>query len=236
MKPYVLGAIFARGGSKELPRKNIRKLEGKPLIAYAIEVGKEIPLIDRLIVSTDDEEISKVAREYGAEVPFVRPAELAGDDSPELLSWQHAIKTVEESSGRKVDILVSIPATSPLRKAQDVERCLQMLLDNDADIVVTVKESERNPYFNMLMFDEKGYAQLVINNQKNIFKRQQAPKVYDMTTVAYVARASYVCSTSSILEGKVKAVVIPRERAIDIDTMTDFEIAEFFMRKRSENQ
>jgi len=230
MKPYVLGAIFARGGSKGLPKKNIKNLAGKPLIAYAIEIGRRIPAIDRLIVSTDDEEIANIARQYGAEVPFMRPKELATDDSPELLSWQQAISAIEAESKRKVDILVVIPTTSPLRKVEDLEGCLDNLLASDADIVVAVKEAERNPYFNMLIVDKDGYASLPIPG--TFTHRQLAPKVYDITTIAYVAKATYILETSSILAGKVKTVTVPRERAIDIDDMFDFEIAEFLMEKR----
>ena len=232
MKPYVLGAIFARGGSKGVPNKNVKELAGKPLIAYAIESGKNISLIDKLIVSTDDEKIAAIAREHGAEIPFMRPAQLAKDDSPELLSWQHTIKIIQEQTGCKIDVLLVIPTTSPLRAVEDLEHCLQMLFKSNADIVVTVKEAERNPYFNMLVLDENDYAHLAISGQKTFNHRQQSPTVYDMTTVAYAARASYILDTSSMLEGKVKAVVIPQERALDIDTMLDFEIAEFLMKRR----
>lgn len=235
MKPYILGAIFARGGSKGLPGKNIRNLAGKPLLAYAIETGLAISAIDKIIVSTDDEEIAEVAKKYGAEVPFIRPQHLASDSSPEIFSWQHAIRAIEEQTGQKVDILVSIPTTSPLRAVEDVNRCLDKLLQSDADVVVIVKEAERNPYFNMVIVDKNDNLELVMPRKKHISQRQQAPEVYDMTTVAYAAKASYVLNTLSILEGKVKAVKVPRERALDIDTMLDFEIAEFLMQKRSRN-
>ncbi len=235
MKPYVLGAIFARGGSKGVPGKNIRALAGKPLIAYAIEAGSGVSLIDRLIVSTDDEEIAALARKYGAEVPFVRPAALAADDSPELLSWQHALKAIQEQSGQMIDVLVSIPTTSPLRSVEDVERCLLTLLEGDADIVVTVKEAERNPYFNMLTVAENGDAKLLMPSPRALTHRQNVPAVYDMTTVAYAARTSYILNASSLLEGKVKAIVVPQERALDIDSMIDFEMAEFLLAKRGKN-
>lgn len=233
MKPYILGAIFARGGSKGILRKNIKPLAGKPLIAYAIEAGKAVKLIDRLIVSTDDKEIADVARRYGAEVPFMRPAELAKDNTPEILAWQHAIRTIEKESGHPVDILVSIPTTSPLRVVDDVENCVQKLIESDADIVVTVKEAERSPYFNMVEMDNEDNVRLVIPSKGSIGCRQQSPVVYDMATVAYAVRRSFVLNASSVFEGKVKAVKIPRERALDIDTMLDFEIAEFLMTRRN---
>lgn len=231
-KPYILGAIFARGGSKGVPRKNIKLLAGKPLIAYAIETAKAVPLIDRVIVSTDDEEIAAVARQYGAEVPFMRPEELARDDTPELLAWKHAVDTMEKQLGHAVDVLVSIPTTSPLRAPQDVIACIQKLVDTDADIVITVTEAHRSPYFNMVTLTPDGTARLAIQPSAALVRRQDAPVVYDMTTVAYAARADYIKKTTAIMTGKVKAVLVPKERALDIDTLLDFEIAEFLMSKR----
>jgi len=235
MKPYVLGAIFARGGSKGLARKNVRNLAGKPLIAYAIEAGLKASSIDEVIVSTDDEEIAAVSRKYGAKVPFMRPRELATDDSPELLSWKHAISAMQEQIKKEIDIFVSIPTTSPLREVEDIERCVRRLKKGSADIVITVKKAERNPYFNMVAIDEKACARLLIPGQGSIGSRQQAPAVYDMTTVAYAARASYISKVSSLFEGRVEAEIIPRQRALDIDTLFDFEVAEFLMLKKASN-
>ena len=230
MKPYVVGAIFARGGSKGVPRKNIRLLAGKPLIAYAIETALASELIDCVIVSTDDAEIAGVAQQYGAEVPFMRPAELARDDSPEWLAWQHTIRTLEVTEGEpKMNVFVCIPPTSPLRAVEDVDACIQTLLESDADLVITVKPAERNPYFNMVVLDEQDYARLVIQPDKKTHRRQAAPMVYDMTTVAYAARPEFVLSADSMFEGKVKAVVVPAERAVDIDTELDFRFAEFLL-------
>lgn len=229
MRGYVLGVVFARGGSKGLPRKNIRHLAGKPLIAYAIEAAKAAALIERVIVSTDDEEIARVARYYGAEVPFMRPAELALDDSPEWVAWQHAIQAVEsEGNGRKVAILASVPTTSPLRSSADIDACVRALLEGDADAAITVTPTARNPYFNMVTL-EGDYARLVIPMREAIHRRQDAPPVFDMTTVAYAARASFVQRARSLFEGKVRAIIVPAERALDIDTELDLKFAEFLL-------
>ena len=234
MKPYVVGFIFARGGSKGVPRKNTRPLAGKPLIAYAIETALASDLIDRVIVSTDDARIAGVAQQYGAEVPFMRPAELAQDNSPEWLAWQHAIRTLEATEDvPKMDAFVCIPATSPLRAVEDVDACIRALLESDADLVITVKPAERNPYYNMVMLDEAGYARLVIPPEQTIHQRQAAPAVYDMTTVAYAARPEFVLNADSIFEGKVKVVIVPPERALDIDTELDFKFAEFLLEQPS---
>ena len=219
--------IFARGGSKGVPRKNIRQLGGIPLLAHSIKQAQASPSIARVIVSTDDKEIAAVAMEYGAEVPFMRPAQLAGDRSSEFEAWKHA---VEEIQGlEQFDLFVSLPATSPLRSVDDIENCIKEYIVSDADVVVTVKEASRNPYFNMLKVDREGYSQLVNtgNDGERYTRRQDVPEVYDMTTVAYVATPDFILSSEGVLDGRVRSVIIPDERAIDIDTPLDFEIAEF---------
>ncbi len=233
MKQYIVGFIFARGGSKGIPGKNIRLLAGKPLIAYAIESAFQSEFIDRVVVSTDDEKIAQVSREFGAEVPFVRPKELALDNTPEWMAWQHAIRTLkEQDKGRKLDIFVSIPPTSPLRAVEDVDNAIQTLLESDANIVITVKKAGRHPSFNMITLDEHNWAKLVLPLDKQIIRRQDAPLVFDMTTVAYVARPKFIMESKAIFDGKVKSVIIPEERSIDIDTELDFQFAEYLMNSR----
>lgn len=226
----VVAVIPARGGSKGVPRKNIRLLAGKPLIAYAIQTALNSTLIDRVVISTDDAEIAEVAEEFGAEVPFMRPENLAGDDSPEWLTWQHAIRTLETlDDGLRLEMFVCIPPTSPLRATEDVDACIGLLRESDADMVITVKSAERNPYFNMVTLDERGQAQLVIPPKQKVFRRQDAPVVYDMTTVAYAGWPEFMLSAGSMFEGKLRAVIVPGERALDIDTEMDFKIAELLM-------
>jgi len=232
MMPGVIGFIFARGGSKGVPRKNIRPLAGKPLIAWAIRSAQESRFISRVIVSTDDEEIARIARQYGAEIPFMRPAELAGDRSPEWLAWQHALRQVWKDGPSPPDVFVSIPTTSPLRSAADIDACISLLLGSDADIVVTVKKADRSPYFNMVKIDETGHASVVISAGTGMTQRQDAPEVYDLTTVAYAARPDFVMRANGIFEGNVRVVEVPPERALDIDTEFDFRIAEFLMNER----
>lgn len=234
MKPYIVACIFARGGSKGVPHKNIRLLGGKPLIAYSIEVAIECKLIDEVIVSTDDPEIAEISREYGAKTPFMRPSELAGDSSPVLQSWKHAIQMLNaREDHRKIDVFVCIPPTSPLRNADDVRNCINTFFQNDCDVVITVKDAERNPYFNMVSLDKEGYAHLVIPpGGGGITRRQDAPVVYDVTTVAYVACPDYILKTEHIFHGRLKTVLIPRERALDIDTELDFQIAECLLKQK----
>ncbi len=233
MKQYIVGFIFARGGSQGVPGKNIRHLAGKPLIAYAIETAFQSEFIDRVVVSTDDEKIARVAQDFGAEVPFVRPKELAQNNSPEWLAWQHAIRTLkEQDNGREFDVFVSVPPTAPLRAVEGVDNAIQTFLDSDADIVITVKRASRHPSFNMITLDEQNCAKLVLPLDKQIIRRQDAPPVYDITTVAYVASPKFIMESKSVFEGRVKAVLIPEERALDIDTELDFQFAEYLITNR----
>ena len=221
--------ICARGGSKGLPGKNIRPLAGKPLIAWAIDQARAVKRIGRVIVSTDSGEIAAVARESGAEVPFLRPADLAGDNSPEWWVWRHALSFLKESDGAYPDALISIPATAPLRAVADLERCLDEYEKGAADMVITVTDAHRSPYFNMVRVQPDGTVGLVIPPEGSISRRQDAPVVYDVTTVAYVARPEFVMTRNGIFDGRVRHVHIPVERALDIDTLQDFRIAECLM-------
>jgi N-acylneuraminate cytidylyltransferase len=224
--------IFARGGSKGLPGKNIRPLAGKPLIAWSIEHARAVQRIQRIIVSTDSQEIADVARQYGAEVPFMRPEELARDTSPEWLAWRHALNYLLEIEGSLPDVMVSIPTTAPLRLPLDIENCLDEYEKGDADMVITVTDAHRSPYFNMVKENADGTVGLVIPPQNAVTRRQDAPTVYDMATVAYVVSPEFVMTHQSPFEGRVRAVHVPLERAIDIDTLMDFRVAESLMAER----
>ena len=225
--------IFARGGSKGLPGKNIHILGDKPLIAWSIQQALSIDRIDRVIVSTDSEEIAFEARKYGAEVPFMRPSELCLDDSPEWLAWRHALNYLHETTGTLPDIMISLPCTAPMRLPIDIENCLDEYEKGAADVVITVTNSHRSPYFNMVKINLDGFVDLVIPPQISINRRQDTPIVYDMTTVCYVVNPEFVMNHNSIFEGKVKAVNVPTERAIDIDSLLDFQIAESLLKIRN---
>jgi len=221
--------ICARGGSKGLPGKNIRPLAGKPLIAWAIQQALAVKRIRRVIVSTDSEDIAQVARAAGAEVPFLRPGELAQDNSPEWLVWRHALEYLKANEGNYPGALVVVPATAPLRAVEDLENCLDEYEKGGADMIITVTDAHRSPYFNMIKVQPEGYASLVIPPDSTVTRRQDAPMVYDMTTVGYVARPDFVMTRNGIFEGKIRHVRVPAERALDIDTHLDFRIAECLM-------
>ena len=222
--------IFARGGSKGLPGKNIRPLNGKPLIAWAIEQAKAVSRVSRVIVSTDSAEIAEVALKFGAEVPFMRPAELARDDSPEWLAWRHALNYLKDTEGAFPDAIVSVPTTAPLRLPIDIERCLDVFEKGESDVVITVSEARRSPYFNMVKEMPGGTVGLVSPPLQAVTRRQDAAPVFDIATVAYVINPAFVMSAQSMFAGRVRAVEVPIERAVDIDTLLDFQMAEFLQK------
>ena len=219
--------IFGRGGSKGLKNKNLLTLGEKPLIAHGIDLAKEIKEIDKIFVSTDSDEIANIGMKYGAEI-IKRPNELATDNSPEWLSWQHAIKFFNKKYG-KFNKFISLPPTAPLRSTDDVQRSLDALTGK-VDIVLTMSKSNRNPWFNMVTCGKNSNLSLI--NENNIInRRQDAPKCFDICTVAYVSRPDFIIKKKSIWDGIVKGIEIPIERSIDIDNKFDFEIAEFLINK-----
>jgi CMP-N-acetylneuraminic acid synthetase len=231
-----VAVIFARGGSKGLLNKNLRPLCGKPLIAWSIEIARDIADIDRVIVSTDSEEIASVAMGLGAEVPFIRPSHLATDDSPEWLSWQHLVEYLRDFEGiEKPFTLVSLPTTSPLREKNDVIRCLNKFQQADCDAIITVSESTRSPYFNMVSLGPNDFARLAITSHENVARRQDAPELFDISTVCYLAKSDFILANESLFSGRVAAVKIDRHRSIDIDDILDFKIAEMLMKERIQN-
>lgn len=225
MKKKILSLICARGSSKGIPDKNITLLCGKPLIGWAIEQALSISFIDHVYVSTDSEIIAQVSKEYGAKVVFKRPANLAKDDTPEFLVWKHAINEIENYSKEKFDFMLSIPATSPLRNNLDIENCIYKLTETECDTVIAITDAHRNPYFNMVKLNSDGIASKIISNN-DIYRRQDAPLVHDMTTVAFAGKVSFIKNNSSIYDGIIQTVHVPIERSIDIDTPFDLKIAE----------
>lgn len=223
--------VFARGGSKGIPRKNLQLLDGKPLLAWSIEMGQSLSEVEQVFVSTEDAEIAEVASAFGAEV-IRRPDHLAQDTSPEWLAWQHAIEWVQERLG-PFDRFLSLPTTAPLRSLQDVQGCLDLLEEN-TDVVITMTPASRSPWFNMVREGVNGELKLLVEG--NYVRRQDAPVGYDMTTVAYVLRPKFVMNHQRLWDGRVKGVVVPNERAIDIDTSLDLEIARFLCQRREETQ
>ena len=167
---------------------------------------------------------------YGAKI-IKRPEELAQDDSPEYLSWKHAIKYVHKYNG-SFDKFISLPPTSPLRSLEDTQNCISAL-SKDVDVVITITQSNRSPWFNMVKKNNDDYLSILLKSDY-IYRRQDSPKTYDITTVAYVSTPEFILNSSSIWEGKVKGIIIPKERALDIDDKFDFLVANSFIKERKD--
>ncbi len=224
----VIAVIPARGGSKSVPYKNIKPLGGKPLIAWAIEVGKGAPEIDRVIVSTDDEKIGSVARNYGAEI-YWRPAHLATDDALVIDALRDLILTLR-SEGENPEIIVLLEPTCPFRAIEDVRECLA-LLARGHDSAATFQESDLNPHRAWVICD--GRPEVFIKGVNPWLPRQKLPKAYKLNGGVYAFRAERLHPESEgLLFGFSGAIVTPSERSIDIDNETDFLVAEVMIRNR----
>jgi CMP-N,N'-diacetyllegionaminic acid synthase len=226
----ILATICCRGGSKGVPGKNIKLLNGKPLIAYTIEAAFKSGLIDDLIISTDDQSIADVAEQFGAKVPFIRPQELATDTASKWPVFIHAVESYEKLNNVNVEYLVDLDVTVPLKSVDDINNAIKMATsDLSVDVVITGYDPERNPYFNMMEINSMGYAQLVKQTEKPIVRRQDAPQVYSLTPAAYVVKKSALYEFEHWSKAKCKISPMPRERSVDIDTELDFKLVEFIM-------
>jgi CMP-N,N'-diacetyllegionaminic acid synthase len=233
-KMRILAIICARGGSKGVPNKNIRLLNGKPLIAYTIECAKKYTKFDRIIVSTDSPKIAEVAKQYGADVPFLRPKELATDTSPKIPVLQHAVRYLEQEENDHYDLIVDLDPTSPLRIVEDIENCVNKMIGKNPNVVFSVTPAHKNPYFNMVE-EKDGKVYLCKKLDRPITRRQDAPTVYAMNASIYVYKKDFLLNTDSVFSNNTMAVVMPEERSIDIDRPIDFEFVEFLMKRNNTN-
>lgn len=236
----ILGVIPARGGSKSIPRKNIRPFAGKPLIAWAIETLKQSGVVGRVIVSTDDEEIAKIAEEYGAGVPIMRPAELAQDMTPTLPVLQHALQWLKENEEYWPDYVVLLEPTSPSKRPFHVREVVEMLIKTDADSTISVSEvpGVLNPYW-QLKLGENGRAELFTGgSMKNVIRRRQdLPKTYYRNSSIYAFKTELLFANDPSFYGEdVRAYVTDSKYAFDIDTPEDWEFAERQFKKILEEE
>lgn len=230
----IVAGIFARGGSKGVANKNLRVLGKMSLVERAVRQAIEVPGVLRVICSTDSSEIADVARQAGAEVPWLRPADLALDNSREWDSWVHLVKWLNDSDVFPT-YLVVVPTVAPLRTVDDLSNCLSLAQETSADVVMAVADSHKNPYFNMVTIDvDSGLVRLVNEPEQRIYNRQLAPAVYDVSTVAFVVKCSYLLTASSIYDGETRAIILPKSRCIDIDTEDDIRYAEFLLSNKVE--
>jgi CMP-N,N'-diacetyllegionaminic acid synthase len=216
----VLGLIMARGGSKGLPRKNLRMLSGKPLLAWTIDAARQSCRIDRLVLSSEDGEIISAARELGCEAPFVRPHDLARDDTPAIAVVRHALMALQ----KKYDYLVLLQPTSPLRTSADIDGCLDMCARHKAASVVSVAEVSKSPYW---MYELLGDNRLrpVMPTATRATRRQELPPCYVLNGAVFVARCDWISDHDDFVSTDTVGYVMPKHRSIDIDDELDLRVA-----------
>jgi N-acylneuraminate cytidylyltransferase len=222
----VLAIIPARGGSKGVPRKNIREVGGKPLIAWTIEEAKKSKYIDRLILSSDDEEIIKIAKSWDCDVPFVRPQELAQDDTPGIVPVLHALDMLPGYG-----MVVVLQITSPLRSVRDIDDCIESCATENVKSCVSVTEAEESPYW-MYTLGQKGNLQSLIPATTAFSRRQDIPPVYVLNGAVYTADCEWLRQEKTFLKEQTRGYVMPKERSLDIDTELDLEIFRFTLSEK----
>lgn len=231
----VLAIIPARGGSKSVPHKNIRKLSSKPLIAYTIEEAKLSNYIDRIVVSTEDTKIAEAAKKYGAEVPLLRPKELARDDSSALSVILHVIDYLEKIEHYFSDIIVFLQPTSPFRKAKHIDEGIEKI--EDCDAVAGISEVNKGHPYSMIVKKED-FLKPFLKIEKRPLRRQDFPKMYYYNASLYITKRYYYNHAKEpdpvapIFNGKVKEVVMDEISSIDIDSFFDFWLAEIILENR----
>lgn len=221
----VLGIVPARGGSKGIPNKNLRELAGKSLLAYTRDAAMASRVIDRLVLSTDSEEIADLGRKLGLEVPFMRPAELAGDESPMLSVLQHAVTKLEEKAWRP-EIIVLLQPTSPLRKAEHICKAVELLKDGQCDSVVSVVEIPSLFAPQKALTIKGGWLKFWSEAGNELTRRQQAETTYAREGTAYTCWRDVLMEKGSLYGEKCRPYFVPADEALSLDTMDDWWRAE----------
>jgi CMP-N-acetylneuraminic acid synthetase len=227
-QPSVLGLINARGGSKGVPRKNVKPLCGKPLIVYSIEAGLGSRIISELVVSTEDEEIANIARKWGAQVPFIRPAHLSVNNVKQMGAVLHAIDFLEKEWGKEYDIVVLLQPTSPLRTSRDIDCAVEKMINTGADSVVSFTEVRQHPY-QMYRLENERPVKLIDAPRT---RRQEFPAVFMLNGAVYAARRDVIIQKRSFIGDKCVGFVMSQAESVNIDTYLDWEIAEILMERK----
>ena len=230
----VLAIVPARGGSKGLLRKNIKPLLRKPLIAWTIEAARNNRYIDRVLVSTDDNETAEISRKYGAETPFLRPRELAADNSKRIDVVLHALEWLENKESEIYDLVIFLQPTSPLRACEDIDKALKLLFSKDARAIVSVCKAEHPPHWAGTLPDNgcmKDFLKRGIRNKN----RQELPVFYRINGAIFLAYRDYLKEQKSFFGNRTFAYVMPAERSVDIDYEIDFKLAEILKKEKAKS-
>ncbi|HEY4495941.1 MAG TPA: acylneuraminate cytidylyltransferase family protein [Candidatus Paceibacterota bacterium] len=227
-KLKILGIIPARGGSKSVPRKNIKKLAGKPLLSYVLSAAKKSRFLIDLVVSSDDADILRVAEKYGGEEAVLkRPKELAKDETSDVPVLQHAVELMEIKKKISYDIVVMLHATTPLLRTEDIDGCIEKLIKTDADSVVSVyKVTDANPIKMKRIVDDKLLPYVDGFNEDTTIRRQDLPPVYRRNAGIYVSKRKIIMEDGKVWGKDVRPYLMPEERSVDINGLLDFYFAE----------
>ena len=230
----ILAIIPARGGSKSVPRKNIRKLNGKPLIAYTIEAANEIKdKFHKIIVSTDDEEISEISKMFGAEVPFLRPKELAGDKTPTYLVLQHAVHFVENQDSIKIDLVMLLQPTTPFRNTEDISNSIKLSQTSDSDSVISVVQVFSTHPILMKKIENGVLTHYSIEEKEGTPRQLYEPAAYMRNGAIYLTKRDVLINNNSIWGNSITPYIMPQERSYNIDDEIDFLSSEMILRNQS---
>jgi CMP-N-acetylneuraminic acid synthetase len=233
----VLVLVPARGGSKGIPRKNLQPLAGRPLVAHAIQAGLGSRRVSRVVCSTDDPEIAEVARTAGAEVPFLRPAELARDDTEDWPVFIHALDWLQAHEGWVPELIVNLRPTSPLRSSRHIDDAIQLLLDSGADSVKAVTLARQHPHKMWLFEGGQGRIEPFLKSDFRLQRGPDVPRaqledVYWQNGVVDVTRHAVLREQKVMIGARVAGLVTQPEESIDIDTPLDLALAELLMARR----
>lgn len=231
----ILAIIPARGGSKGVLNKNIKKLDGMPLISYTVNMANDSKYIDRVIVSTDSEKIADVSLSFNAEIPYLRPDELATDTSSTVDAILHLINYLENKEGKLPQYVCLLQCTSPFRTKENIDEAIELLFKNkEFDGVISVEETDDNPYWSNII-GKNGNLKYFIPEGKKILRRQELPKVYKNNGAIYLIKTEVLLKEKTFETDNIMAYIMSKESSIDIDTNLDFKFAEFLMKEKNEN-
>ena len=233
----ILVVIGARAGSKGVKDKNIRPILGKPLLAYSIETALKWKKASRVVVSTESQRYADIAKQFGAEVPFLRPAEMATDTVSKGMALRHAFMNCEKMFKEQYDILVDLDVTAPVRTTEDLDNCFKIFAEHKPQTLFSVVEAHKNPYFNMVEIKEDGKVGLVKDLGKRVITRQSAPKVYAMNASIYFYAREHILKNEDPSPFSVdqKIYVMDDLAGIDVDREIDFKFIEFLMKEKLVN-
>lgn len=227
----MIAIIPARGGSKGLPGKNIKEFCGKPLIAYSIEAAQKANLVSRIFVSTDDEGIAEIAKEYGAEIPFLRPAELATDTAFAIDNYIYTIGKLNSDQNLNINEFLVLQPTSPLRTSQDIDNAIEIYIKNNADSVISVTEMSHSPLW-AKRINNNGTIEEYFPNFNGFKNRQELEKAFIPNGVIFILKEILLKKIHTYYSDKTYPYIMPAERSVDIDNIFEFEFAEYLMRNK----